>query len=108
MAVNSWTGDGYYVDSNGVMAADKWLEIGENMNGVDYGEKHWYYFLSSGKVVTDTWKKINNKWYYFDTDGAMQTGWVDGDMYYCGDDGAAKTGWQKLPPPNDDYENDRI
>lgn len=105
MAVNSWTSDGYYVDSNGIMVENKWLKLGANYNGTT-NEDHWYYFTTGGKSVVDTWRKIDNKWYFFDTDGAMQTGWVDDDMYFCGDDGAAKTGWQKLYPPDNDDSND--
>ena len=26
--------------------------------------------------MATSWKKVNNKWYYFNRDGAMQTGWV--------------------------------
>lgn len=108
MAVNSWTSDGYYVDGNGIMVTDKWLKLSESYNGSTDGDR-WYYFPTNGKAVMDTWRKINNKWYFFDTDGSMQTGWVDDDMYYCGEDGAAKVGWQKLiPPDSDDYDDGRV
>lgn len=106
MAVSSWVDEFYYVDSNGLMVTDQWLQLDSSYNE-ETEEPHWYYFGSSGKAVIDTWKKISGKWYCFDTDGAMQTGWVDEDMYFCGDDGAAKIGWHKLYPPDDDYEEDR-
>lgn len=105
MAVNSWTSDGYYVDSNGIMVMNKWLKLNINFNGSTDGD-HWYYFTLDGKAVMDTWRKIDNKWYFFDSNGEMQTGWVDDDMYFCGSDGAAKIGWQKLYPPDDDDSND--
>ena len=107
MAVNTWTSDGYYVDAQGIMVTDKWLKLSEGPNGM-MDEDHWYYFSGSGKLVTDSWRKIDNKWYFFDGDGAMQTGWVDEDMYFCGEDGAAKTGWQKLYPPEEHYDDDRV
>ncbi len=35
------------------------------------------------------WKKINDYWYFFNTDGSMQTGWkkIDGKWYYFNPDG---------------------
>ena len=100
MAVNAWADSDYYVDSNGIMVTDKWLKTTS-----DGGEEEWYYFGSSGKTIDDTWKKINDKWYHFDGNGRMETGWILDDMYYTGDDGVMRTGWQKLYPP-DNYEED--
>lgn len=110
MAVNTWVdGDQYYVDSNGIMVTDKWLQVKNEYRYDDEPEYVWYYFNSSGKVVMDTWKKISDSWYYFDSNGVMQTGWVDDNMYYCGDNGVMKTGWQKLYPPDaDEYDTDRV
>ena len=43
------------------------------------------------------WQKINNKWYYFGSSGAMQTGWikeVNGNWYYLMPSGAmARNTW---------------
>ena len=91
MAVNSWVDGEYYVDSNGIMVTEKWLHVPE-----DDGEDEWYYFSASGKKVEDTWKKISDKWYHFDSNGAMERGWILDDTYYTGDDGVMRTGWQKL------------
>lgn len=101
MAVNEWVDELYYVDGNGIMVSGKWMQLDSNYNGAT-DETRWYYFGTSGKVVTEAWKKINDKWYYFDDTGAMATGWADDNMYFCGDDGAAKVGWQKLEPPEED------
>ncbi|MFR4440729.1 MAG: cell wall-binding protein [Hungatella sp.] len=102
MAVNSWVDGTYYVDENGIMVEDRWIRLpGDYQGDQDY---YWYYFSSSGKVVADAWKKINDKWYHFDDTGVMETGWVDENMYFCGEDGAAKTGWQKLYPPEGEEE----
>ena len=38
--------------------------------------------LAGGKVMTDAWKKIDNKWYHFSGDGRMELGWILDDMYY--------------------------
>ena len=94
MAVNVWIDGDYYVDSDGIMVTEKWLHVPE-----DEGEDEWYYFTESGRKVEDTWKKISDKWYHFDSNGAMERGWILDDMYYTGDDGVMRTGWQKLIPP---------
>lgn len=107
MAVNAWVDSSYYVDSNGIMVTDKWMKV-QDYGGYSSEGYQWYYFGSSGKALMDTWKKIDNKWYYFDSNGAMQTGWVLDDTYYCGTDGTMRTGWQKLLPPGDDYDDNRV
>lgn len=106
MAVNSWVEEEYYVDANGIMAADKWLKLTERDSWTNQEEYTWYYFGSSGRKITDSWKKISDKWYHFDSNGEMETGWIMNDMYYTGDDGAMRTGWQKLYAPNDEYKED--
>lgn len=98
MAVDSWIDDTYYVDSNGIMVSGKWMKLSYNYNG-GTSEDHWYYFQDNGKVVKDAWKKINNKWYHFDSEGMMETGWMDNEMSFSNDDGAALIGWHKLYPP---------
>lgn len=103
MATNSWVDEEYYVDSDGAMAAGKWMKLNSNSRSLTAAE-HWYYFQDNGKVVTNSWKKIDNKWYHFDADGAMETGWMDDNMSYAKDDGVAVTGWQRLSPPEDEGE----
>ncbi len=102
MAVNKWVdNEDYYVDQNGIMAAGTWLQTVNNDGGYD-----WYYFTSTGKSVKEEWEKIDGSWYFFDNTGVMQTGWVEDDMYYCGEDGKMLTGWQKLLPPADFEDED--
>lgn len=103
MAVSSWVDEVYYVDENGIMVTGGWKELDSNPGGYT-DESHWYYFQENGKAVSDSWKKISGKWYHFDSDCQMETGWVDEDMYFCGEDGAAVTGWSKLYPPEDTEE----
>lgn len=103
MAVNSWVDGEYYVDENGIMVSNGWRQLeAESSYYNDRDDLRWYYFLESGKVVKDTWKKINDKWYHFGSDGAMDTGWTDENMYYCGEDGSALIGWHMLYPPEDE------
>lgn len=104
MAVNAWVDDdNYYVDSNGMMIANKWLQVNNSEKDSGYD---WYYFNSTGKNIKGKWEKIDNKWYYFEDTGVMQTGWILEDMYYCGDDGVMLTGWQKLVPPDGADDDD--
>ena len=57
----------------------------------------WWYKHSDGSYTTNAWEKINNKWYFFDSDGWMVYNWKqDGNYwYYLGgyDDGSMKAGW---------------
>lgn len=105
MAVDSWVdNDNYYVDSSGIMVANKWLQVTNANRSSGYD---WYYFTGSGKCVKEKWEKIDNKWYYFGDTGAMETGWLLDNMYYSGEDGVMLTGWQKLVPPDEyaDHED---
>ncbi len=104
MAVNRWVDDIYYVDENGVMVTSGWKQLSAGPAG-ETDDICWYYFQTNGKAITDSWKKIDNKWYHFNSEAAMETGWVDGDMYFCTDSGAAMVGWGHLVPPNEDVES---
>ena len=92
MAVNSWADNDYYVDANGIMVADKWMQIASPYSRDS--QTYWFYFGSSGKVTKDTWKKIDGKSYYFDADGIMQIGWTEDGDYYLSSSGAMVTGWR--------------
>lgn len=105
MAVNSWVdNDDYFVGPDGIMYAGRWLEVQSS----EYSERgsDWYYFNQSGKCVKEKWEKINNNWYHFGDTGAMETGWILDNMYYCDDAGVMVTGWQRLYSPEDQEEED--
>lgn len=109
MAVNSWVDDDSYVDANGIMVTDKWVKMEKRNPAWDEeGDLVWYYFSSTGKAVTDGWAKISGKYYYFDEDGVMQTGWVDDDTYYLDENGAMRTGWVFAKDPDSDDDDDVI
>lgn len=57
----------------------------------------WRYRKADGRYAANTWEHINGKWYHFDKDSIMQTGWIlDGQTWYkLGADGAMQTGWIK-------------
>ncbi len=50
----------------------------------------WWFRNSDGSYTTNNWKYIRSKWYFFDEEGYMKTGWIDwdGKLYYCGENGA--------------------
>lgn len=66
-------------------------------------EDKWIFQNSITKEkVKQSWKKIKDKWYYFDRDGYMVTGWqqIDGKWYYMDEEkdfreGGMRTGWVK-------------
>lgn len=55
----------------------------------------WRYRQADGSFVKNTWYQINNKWYYFDYDNYMLTGWqnIAGAIYYLSDSGDMQLGW---------------
>ncbi len=71
----------------------------------------WYYFDTNGHMLRNKSKQINGVYYYFGSDGNMQTGWSEddkGDWYYCDpSDGHRVTGtWRQLVPAEDMYVPD--
>lgn len=75
------TGSKYFSDlSDGSMKKKTWVHAipSADINSDDYNEgtKRWFYVDYAGNTIKNTAKKINNKWYVFDTDGIMKTGIV--------------------------------
>lgn len=56
------------------------------------------YIMPDGSKAVDTWKKISNKWYYFDGSGNRVRGWflTGGRWYYMDQNGVMCTGWLNL------------
>ena len=82
----------YYYTPSGARVKGGWQYIGER----------WYYFLSEleneqypGLMFQNGKKEINGIEYYFDSSGAMQTGWLleDGSWYYTDNNGYRMSGW---------------
>lgn len=65
---------GYVNETNN--EKNKWIKTGLN----------WQYFDANGKALRNQWFKdaSNGKWYYFQTNGYMTTGWrfIEGSWYY--------------------------
>ena len=100
IAVNQWIDDTYYVNGDGVMVKNSWIQLTEDTSQKKSG---WYYVDAKGKMIKDKWSTIGDKKYAFDSDGKMRTGWYfdNDDIYYLGEKGYAKTGWLCL-----DYDED--
>ena len=121
---NDWTGalnKNYEVKING-----KWYYFGSDgsmqtgfVTLTDTGNKRLVYYNADGqmqygwqtingkKYYLNVWTgaayqgeyKIDGKWYYFDDNGAMQTGFVtlkDGRIVYYNADGQMQYGWQTI------------
>lgn len=114
---NDWriSGDGgyYYLGSNGYMVTNSFIDYERYVDSdgkmVTDGWRQingkWYYFDGNGKTITNHSRQINGLWYYFDYDGAMMTGWVeDGDnLYYCDPDAGGRmvtSTWRYIAPPD--------
>ena len=125
MAKNALVRDGndaiYYVNENGLKVMNDWVAIENTENeqvGDDTPSVLYYYFGSAGKAERATEdkkvKQINGKYYIFDSEGHMLSGWqmVNDDLYYLGTEveGWAYTGWQRLEPKDDleNYEYDQL
>ena len=89
-ARNGWVHDSdgkWYYYQDGELYTG-WLEL----NGKKYYLDENYWYMHIGPTV------IDGDYYFFGTDGAMLTGWVnyDGNWYYLNSDGKAALGWKKI------------
>ena len=69
-------GQQVYQNDNGSIATNTWIKMSQN------GKTDWYYATANGSLRADGWLKIGENYYYFDSNGIMQTGWVQEDRYY--------------------------
>ena len=95
MAVNRFIDDKFYVGKNGAYTAYK-NELGTVYLGKWYTKDgKWRYLHKDGTEPSDRWELIKDKWYFFDSDGYMVTGWLKWyyNWYYFDDLGALVTGW---------------
>ena len=122
---NDWrtSADGgyYYLGSNGYMAvnsfinSERYVDADGRMvtNGWRQIDSKWYYFDNNGQLITNRSRQINGLWYFFDYDGSMRTGWVeDGDsLYYCDPEAGGRmvtSTWRYIAPDPDlvnDYDD---
>lgn len=72
---------GTYLRANTRTIAGQWIQ--------DASTGRWWYSHEDGSYTTDDWEKIGDRWYHFDSDGWMETGWftdVDGKQYFLHQD----------------------
>ena len=63
--------------SNGWKGADYYIENGKAVTGWKMISNKWYYFNpETGRKYSNGVATIGNKEYYFDSNGAMRTGWI--------------------------------
>lgn len=98
METDDVTPDGYRVDANGVWDGqpsiiDNTINLGPgaaseaSSEGWEASGDTWKYRLSDGSYVTNAWKEVDGKWYYFNEDALMVTNQTTPDGYYVGADG---------------------
>ena len=123
MVRSSWVeyeGYWYYVNSAGEKSVNEWRYTVPAED--EDGEEQWYYLQSSGKRAEGKKLTIGGKTYYFDSDGVMLTGWIQGTdgswseaddpnvaevtTYFCDEDGARVSAeWVYTYEPGiDEYE----
>ena len=69
----------------------------KKVTGLKVIDNKTYYFDSNGYMQTG-WITISNKKYYFNADGTMKTGWLtlSNKKYYFNTDGSMVTGWTTI------------
>lgn len=85
----TYNGVYYYIDANGIMLTNQWIDNSwlSSSGAANYGftaewkvnENGWWYETGDGWYPHDCWQKINEKYFYFSSDGYMACEeWVDG------------------------------
>ena len=106
--------DEYYVGADGKRVSNQWVSVeNEDYDGSDdEPEFYWFYYSHDGKFLNSRFKKIDDKTYYFDSEGHMLTGLqeIDGATYYFGNekDGVMQTGWVDLTDYADDNDDETV
>lgn len=76
--------DGYprafYEEGNKRQVKNTWVCMDRYKQGNLEGE-YWYYFPDTN-FVPNRWKQLNDRWYYFDRDGAVSGWYKDNGQYY--------------------------
>lgn len=101
--VSDGSGQGSGTTPSGGNTVVGWIQSGNR----------WYFRYPDGSYPKDEWLAWNGKWYLFDANGWMLTGWQNrnGSYYYLDESGAMLTGWVQagnrvyyLNPTKDQYE----
>ena len=102
---------GHWVDSNTVYVTEEQARAQRDANEEEDSRGRWeqteqgWKFYPDGEElpVKDKWRQIKDKWYLFDENGYMRTGWyLDGDKWYYLDEQEGYL-WRNAVTP-DGYE----
>lgn len=89
----------YYIVNNKILENTGWFsekDVNPNISSKDKNSDNKYYLDSDFSAVVG-WKEIKGNWYYFNSDGIMQKGWIwDTNWYHTNDDGVMQKGWQTI------------
>ncbi len=82
------SGGGSSSKRTGASISGQWQKVNETA---------WRFLKADKTYASDEWAKINGKWYWFDKDGMMQTGWIvdQGIWYRLSQEGSMESGWVK-------------
>ena len=92
--------DGTYSFDNTGYVSNRYVTLLNNIShpqGWKKENNYWYYYFSNGSKATGL-QTIENNLYYFNTSGQMQTGWqeVNNKWYYFDELGYGQKGWQMI------------
>lgn len=89
----------YYIVNNKILETTGWFmekDVNPNIKTKDKNYDYKYYLDKDFSVVVG-WKEIDHIWYYFDSEGIKQSGWINNNgLYYLDNSGEMKTGWNKI------------
>lgn len=72
---NSWT-PGSTSDNGSNTVSEGWQKAADGIR--------WWWQNADGSYPASQWKDVSGKWYYFDAEGYMATGWIKvGGLDYC-------------------------
>lgn len=79
----------YYLNPQDTVENGVSYPIGCRRSGSFRISGNWYYFQADGVMLTDSWKKLSGKYYYYGGDGKRKVGWLtlDGNRYYLKSNG---------------------
>lgn len=89
----------YYIVNNKISETTGWIREKDLNPNIKSNDKNYnvQYYLDEDFSVVVGWKQIDDNWYYFNSDGIMQTGWINNNgTYYLDDSGVMQTGWNKI------------
>lgn len=65
------------MDASGALCNNEYVDICCSSG------RRWYYLKPDGRMTANQWEQVSGNWYYFDTNGVMQTGWLKlGNIWY--------------------------